>query len=124
MASPILSSPPGKWSIQAGSLQPTVSNGVNIPANTSVGNLIIPTGSDIRPITNSTTAINIAQADGTNFVTFDTTNKKVGIGVTPTEALHVKSTGTTGVLVNSSAAGGGTTYLYGGNANAQFQFLD
>lgn len=43
-------------------------------------NLILTSGGDIRPSANSTTALNIAQADGTNFVTFDTTNKRVSIG--------------------------------------------
>jgi hypothetical protein len=43
------------------------------------GNLNLTAGNDIRPSANSTTAINIAQADGTDFVIFDTTNKKVTI---------------------------------------------
>ena len=53
----------------------------NIDADTfnlsDVGNIILTTGGKIKPISNSTTALNIAQADGTNFVTFDTTNKKL-----------------------------------------------
>ena len=40
-------------------------------------------GVDIRPSVNSTTAINIAQADGTDFVIFDTTNKMMGLGIAP-----------------------------------------
>ena len=49
---------------------------------TTVGGITLLAGQDIRPSANSTTAINIAQADGTDFVTFDTTNKRVGIGTT------------------------------------------
>lgn len=48
-----------------------------------VGDIILTPGVDIKPVTNSTTALNIAQADGTAFVTFDTTNKLVGINRTP-----------------------------------------
>ncbi|MBI5766042.1 hypothetical protein HZA71_02325, partial [Candidatus Falkowbacteria bacterium] len=43
------------------------------------GNIILGTGNDIRPRTNSATAINIAQADGTDFVTFDTADKFMNI---------------------------------------------
>ena len=54
--------------------------GTTTPATTLdvQGNITILAGSDIRPSANSTTALNIAQADGTDFVTFDTTNKKIG----------------------------------------------
>jgi hypothetical protein len=56
---------------------------------TGVG-LKLTAGMDIRPSADSTTAINIAQADGTDFVTFDTTNKRVGIGTTnPVSAFQV-----------------------------------
>ena len=41
----------------------------------TVGGIKLLAGQDIRPSVDSTTAINIAQADGTDFVTFDTTNK-------------------------------------------------
>ena len=65
--------------------------GTTTPATTLdvQGNITILAGSDIRPSANSTTAINIAQADGTDFVIFDTTNKKVGIGTIPTANLHI-----------------------------------
>ena len=54
-------------------------------------NLKITAGGDIRPSVDSTTAINIAQADGTDFVTFDTTNMRVGIGTTsPTQKLDIE----------------------------------
>jgi hypothetical protein len=40
-------------------------------------NLILTATGDIKPSANSVSALNIAQADGTNFVTFDTTNQIV-----------------------------------------------
>jgi hypothetical protein len=65
----------------------TISNGQPIFSQ----GLKITAGQDIRPTENSTTAINIAQADGTDFVTFDTTNKRVGIGTTtPNYALDIQ----------------------------------
>src|SRR3990167_6871418 len=39
--------------------------------------LKLTAGIDIRPTANSTTAINISQADGTDFVIFDTTNRNM-----------------------------------------------
>lgn len=56
---------------------------------TDTGGITILAGQDIRPSANSTTAINIAQADGTDFVIFDTTNKFIGIGTTPGRELDV-----------------------------------
>ena len=47
-------------------------------------NLKLPNAGAIYPASNSTTAITIDQADGvTAFVTFDSTNKRVGINKTP-----------------------------------------
>ena len=44
----------------------------------------------IKPVANSTTAIQITKADGTTPVlTTDTTNTRIGIGKTPTEPLDV-----------------------------------
>lgn len=40
----------------------------------------LTTGQDIRPTANSTTAINFAQADGTDFIVIDSTNKRMKIG--------------------------------------------
>jgi len=40
-------------------------------------NLVITQGGHIRPTADSTTALNIAQADGTDWVIFDTTNKSI-----------------------------------------------
>jgi hypothetical protein len=70
------------------------------------GNIVLTAGVDIRPTANSTTAINIAQADGTDFVTFDTTNKRVGIGITPSYLFHAR--------LDQAAA----TYSYLDNENA------
>lgn len=44
----------------------------------------------IRPAADSTTAIQIQQADGTSIVNIDTTNGRIGIGVVPDSALDVK----------------------------------
>jgi len=68
----------------------TVSNGQPIFGQ----GIKITAGQDIRPSADSTTAINIAQADGTDFVTFDTTNKRVGVGCTPNFATEIKGTAT------------------------------
>lgn len=44
----------------------------------------------IKPAANSTTALQIAQADGTAFATFDTTNGRMGLGLTPTARIDIK----------------------------------
>jgi hypothetical protein len=73
--------------------------------------LKITAGQDIRPSTNSTSAINIAQADGTDFVTFDTTNKRVGIGTTsPSFKLHAVVEGDEPVLIADKYSGGDYGY--------------
>lgn len=79
-------------------------NSLNIVANAvtatdglelTAGYFKITGGTDIRPSVDSTTAINIAQADGTDFVTFDTTNKRVGIGTaSPEGKLEIVATNT------------------------------
>lgn len=49
-------------------------------------------GPSIQPASNSTTAVQVFKADGsTAVVTVDTTNSRVGIGTTPSAALHVGS---------------------------------
>ena len=74
---------------------------VKTTSNPTFVNLVITGGGDIRPSANSTTALNIAQADGTDFVTFDTTNKRVGIGtVSPSSKLNIQgSAGATTALL-------------------------
>ena len=55
-------------------------------------NVVLTAGGDIRPTADSTTAINIGNAAATNFVTFDTTNQRVGIGTTsPQSQLDVSA---------------------------------
>jgi len=64
---------------------------------TNAGNIISAAGAKWMPTSNSTTALNIANASGTSFVTFDTTNSRVGIGTTsPVQKLHVEGQCVTG----------------------------
>ena len=54
------------------------------------GNIISQSGNKWQPFSDSTSALNIANATGNTFVTFDSTNARVGIGTTgPAYALHV-----------------------------------
>lgn len=54
------------------------------------GNMFLKGGAQIKPTIDSTSALTISNAAGTSLVTFDTTNKRVGIGiVSPTSKLHV-----------------------------------
>ena len=53
------------------------------------GGLIVPY---LKPSADSTTAIQLQKADGTNILNIDTTNGRVGIGTTsPTAYLHLKA---------------------------------
>ena len=70
------------------------------------GNLTLAGGSDIRPSADSTTALNIANAAGTDFVTFDTTNSRVGIGTTPTLMFEVQETDPTATWTPNSPGAG------------------
>ena len=74
------------------------------------GNIQVVTGNDIRPASNSTTAINIAQADGTDWVIFDTTNKRVRIGSTgapnATRLDLIGAGTTTGVTLRTAGSDG------------------
>jgi hypothetical protein len=52
--------------------------------------LTAPIVAILKPVADSTTAIQITQADGaTPVMVYDTTNKRVGIGTTPTAKFHV-----------------------------------
>ena len=52
--------------------------------------LTAPIVAILKPAADSTTAIQITQADGaTPVMVYDTTNKRVGIGTTPTAKLHI-----------------------------------
>ena len=53
------------------------------------GALIIPA---VKPATDGTTALQLQKANGTSVVTVDTTNSRVGIGTTPSQALDVVGT--------------------------------
>lgn len=79
----------------------------------------------IRPLADSTTALNIQNAAGsTNILTVDSTNGRIGIGTTPSYKLHVADTttansGTSNMgayftyTVNPSSAPAATTTYYG-----------
>jgi hypothetical protein len=64
----------------------------------------------IRPQTNSTTAVQIQNAAGTNILNVDATNSRVGIGTAaPSHVLHVEESGSdaaiTGIYVKESNSG-------------------
>lgn len=72
-----------KLGINAGNTNQTLEVGgtASISSTLAVGsNVTIGAGSDIRPSADSTSALNIANSSGTDFVTFDTTNSRIGIG--------------------------------------------
>ena len=80
------------------------------------GNVIVGKGGDIRPSANSTTAINIAQADGTDWVKFDTTNKKIAFNGNPNNATYALNytTGVSGIAIfGSSSADSYMPYIDG-----------
>jgi len=54
-----------------------INQAVKTTSSPTFANLVITASGDIKPSTDSTTAINIAQADGTDMFSFDTTNKKM-----------------------------------------------
>jgi hypothetical protein len=72
-----------------GGTTPAAITGTAITANTKF------VGSRIEPASDSTTAIIVGKAaGGASVVTLDSTNSRVGINVTPSGSLDVKSTGT------------------------------
>ena len=93
---------------------------IHTGASPTFANLILTAGGDIRPSADSTTALNIAQADGTDFTIFDTTNKFVGIGGTPDAFFHLQTAvdgdAILGIIENTTAADTGT------NETAQLRF--
>ena len=70
---------------------PAATQGNITRLGTLITDLVLTAGLDIRPSADSVTAINIANAAGTDFVVFDTTNNRVGIGVVPVSVLHLGS---------------------------------
>ena len=57
------------------------------------GNIVMLGGTDIRPLTDSTTALGIANAAGTDFVVFDTTNSRIhtGAATAPSFPIHISN---------------------------------
>jgi hypothetical protein len=111
----------------AGPLLTASSSGATKFTIDASGNILSVAGAKWEPLTNSTTALNIANAAGTSFVNFDTTNSKVKIGSTfnytdtNLSKLHVGGSGTgrgtilentsSDVLTLWSDANGGSGYL-------------
>ncbi len=58
------------------------------------GNLVLANAATIRPTSDSTSALKIANSSNTPFVYFDTTNSRVGIGSIPTTAALEVTSGT------------------------------
>lgn len=84
------------------------------------GNIIIASGSDIRPTADSTSAINIATSAGSDWVTFDTINSRVGIGLTGVSAvpkvdLHLIGQGA--IAGSRNTDGKGWTFFANNNSN-------
>lgn len=88
-------------------------------------NLVITSGGDIKPSSNAVNAINMAQADGTNFINFDTTNKALYLGGSTSKPdsnakLYVVDTANmtlrgatqeTGTMILGSKAESGSSYV-------------
>lgn len=71
----------------------------------------------IQPASDSTTAVRVFKADGsTAVVTVDTTNSRVGIGTTPSAALHVGS----GQVFVSNGTLGVPSYSFANSTNTGF----
>jgi hypothetical protein len=75
---------------------------------------LVTSGQGIRPAANSTTALQIQQADGTAFCYFDTTNKRFGIGTIPDYKMHVSGAGDTDLYFYSGTES--TVHVNGRNA--------
>ena len=81
-------------------------------------NLVLTAGNDIRPSADSTTAINIANAAGTDFVSFDTTNLRVNMSsATPTLRLtdndHAGANGNLQTIIESYGSDGVRVWTMG-----------
>ena len=90
----------------------TTVNGVEFTANgaTAAGGLIAPT---LKPAADSTTALQFQTSGGVAVVTIDTTNARIGINMTPTEALDVTGNAKfSGVLALGGTAISATKYLH------------
>ncbi len=88
-------------------------------------NLIITGGGDIKPSVDSTSAINIAQADGTDFVRFDSTNKNLRMvagTITLDNNKQIYGTLTTGGAINILLLDNGNNLSVGGSSVAVAAF--
>ena len=73
-------------------------------AQTQIFNNAI-TAAAIKPPTDSDTAIQLQNAEGTSVLNVDTTNQRVGIGTTwPTCKLHLSGATNTGLKISSTDA--------------------
>ena len=72
-------------------------------------------GATIKPASDSTTALKLANAAGTAVVTVDTTNKYLGIGTTPAYPLHVVTTTGTTTTPATYVGGSGTVQFWKDN---------
>lgn len=80
------------------------------------GDLVIVAGGKIRPTTDGTTAINIAKADGTDFIIFDTTNLRMGLGAAPASypfEVHHSAASAAFRRYNEAAAARGAFFIFG-----------
>lgn len=92
---------------------------------TVAGGLVAPS---MRPASNSTTALQWQNAAGAAVVTADTTNGRMGIGVTPSESLHTSGNlKIDGIFVYLNGnlfanANGSTDIILGSNLGRNFYF--
>jgi hypothetical protein len=89
---------------------------------TFTGTVTLPTtvASVIKPASDSTTALQLANAAGTAVLTVDTTNGRVGVGVTPTFTFDVLGTSTVISQIKASSSGSFSAAIVAANT-AQFQ---
>lgn len=89
---------------------------------TFTGTVTAPTivGGVIKPASDSTTALQLANAAGTAVLTVDTTNGRVGVGVTPTFTFDVLGTSTVISQIKASSSGSFSAAIVAANT-AQFQ---
>jgi hypothetical protein len=81
---------------------------IRTTASPTFANIILTASGVIKPTTDTTTALSIAQADGTHIMTFDTTgNKRIGIGTdAPASILHIYRSTPTITLTSVRTTGG------------------
>lgn len=113
--------------------------GTGTPANGTFAAIVGATGAfsgnltlsgapgKIKPAVDSTTALQIANAAGTSYVHFDTTNGRMGVGVVPTTTFQVSGSaefiGAAMNLTNNSAASPPAQFVLRGLTNTNKQLL-